>query len=119
MANMTKHKLLFIVLSCILLSACVKKAEKEIVAKYEFIINYSNGIKSGSKSRICIDRVDDEQLCSTSLDFVQIDNYFCDMNNKLHIIVNNERIIQEGYTCQSIVKDVFKNSSESLVKINE
>lgn len=116
---MIKHKLLFVLLSSILLSACAKKAEEEIVAKYEFIIDYSNGIKSGSKSRICIDRVNDQQLCSTSLDFVQIDNYFCDMNNKLHIIVNNERIIQEGYTCQSIVKDVFKNSPESLVKTNE
>ena len=42
---MIKHKLLFVLLSSLLLSACAKKAEEEIVAKYEFTIDYSNGIK--------------------------------------------------------------------------
>lgn len=107
-----------IVLACLLTIACAQKEERPKTAEYEFIIEYTNGTKSGSTSRVCTDRDGDEELCATKLDFVQIGKYFCDMNNKLHIIINNERIVQEGFTCQSIVKDIF-NNPDSSVKINE
>lgn len=105
---MINHKLLFVLLSSLLLSACVKKVDTNIVTdKLEYTISYKNGTKTGEVSKICVATV--IESCPTEIDYLRVKKYVCDLNNKLYI----EDVEQDGFTCTTSLKSIFVNEQSS------
>ena len=116
---MIKHKLIFVLLSCILLSACARKAQYNEEVRYT--ISYTNGKVSGDVYHSCYNLDNDSNPCSTDSGVVfKSNNYLCDLNDKLYFVSNSQNILQEGFTCtRSVSKFAYPSGQPLKGKVNE
>ena len=116
---MIKHKLLFVLLSSLLLSACARKAQYNEEVRYT--ISYTNGKVSGDVYHSCYNLDNDSNPCSTDSGVVfKSNNYLCDLNDKLYFVSNSQNILQEGFTCTRSVSEFAYPSRQPLKgKVNK